>query len=188
MQWEKSVPSNSLRIAGIPVDWSSDKQVWLYLEQIVVLILLSNTRKRFPSYRCFRAQLIYYITIVVCSYQYGAEKILSLSNILQMSVIQQWELFMHTYYVRTLIKWSWQSAAQLCLWSAVYQRWRWCKYTCEITAEKNNWIALIILHRNVKVNYSKSIYELLRRKQHCQLLNSKKAIFEIRHLTDILFR
>jgi len=28
----------------------------------------------------------------------------------------------------------------------------------------------------------------LRSKQHRQLLNSKKAIFEIRHLTDILFR
>jgi len=25
MRWEKSVPSNLCRIAGIPVDWSSDK-------------------------------------------------------------------------------------------------------------------------------------------------------------------
>jgi len=31
MRWEKSVPSNSFWIAGIPVDQSSDKQVWLYL-------------------------------------------------------------------------------------------------------------------------------------------------------------
>jgi len=33
------------------------------------------------------------------------------------------------------------------------------KYTCELTAEKNDCIsvALITLHRNVKVNYTKSI-------------------------------
>jgi len=31
MPWEKSVPSNVSQIAGIPVDRSSDKQVWLYL-------------------------------------------------------------------------------------------------------------------------------------------------------------
>jgi len=32
MRWEKSVPSNLFRIAGIPVDRSCSKQVWLYLE------------------------------------------------------------------------------------------------------------------------------------------------------------
>jgi len=32
MRWEKSAPSNLFRIAGILVDRSSDKQVWLYLE------------------------------------------------------------------------------------------------------------------------------------------------------------
>jgi len=32
--------------------------------------------------------------------------------------------------------WS-QSAAQLCLWGAVYQRWRCYIYTREITSEKN---------------------------------------------------
>jgi len=39
-------------------------------------------------------------------------------------------------------------------------RWQCYKNTCEITAEKNDWvaIALMILHHNVKVNYSKSIY------------------------------
>jgi len=31
MHWEKSVPSNLFRIAGILVDRSSDKHVWLYL-------------------------------------------------------------------------------------------------------------------------------------------------------------
>jgi len=32
MSWEKSVHSNLFWIARIPVDRSSDKQVWLYLE------------------------------------------------------------------------------------------------------------------------------------------------------------
>jgi len=31
MHWEKSVPSNLFQITRIPVDRSSDKQVWLYL-------------------------------------------------------------------------------------------------------------------------------------------------------------
>jgi len=31
MRWGKSVLSNLFRIAGIPVDRRSDKQVWLYL-------------------------------------------------------------------------------------------------------------------------------------------------------------
>jgi len=31
MRWEKSVPSNLFRIAGILVDRNSDKQVWLCL-------------------------------------------------------------------------------------------------------------------------------------------------------------
>jgi len=43
MHWEKSVPSNLFRIAGILVDRSLDKQIWLYLEYIVVLISLSKT-------------------------------------------------------------------------------------------------------------------------------------------------
>jgi len=108
----------------------------------------------------FWSQHIYYITIDVYSYEHGAEKILSLSNIQQMSAIQQWELFIHTYI--HLQNQSWQSVAQLCLWSTVYQRWRCYKYTCrtcKITVEKNDWvaIALMILHRNVYVTYSKSI-------------------------------
>ena len=41
---------------------------------------------------------------------------------------------------------------------------------------------------NGKVTYSKSTQGVLRRKQHRQLLNSKKAIFDIKHLPDILFR
>jgi len=57
-------------------------------------------------------------------------------------------------------------------------RWRCYKNTCKITAEKNNWIAvaMIALHRNVKVNYSKSI-DFLRSKQHRQLLNSETGYF-----------
>jgi len=46
----------------------------------------------------------------------------------------------------------------------------------------------MILHRNVKVTYSKSTPDFLRGKQHYQLLNSKKAFFEVQRLTDILFR
>jgi len=54
-------------------------------------------QKIFPSYHCFWAQRIYYITIAVSSYEHGAEKILILSNIQQMSVVQQWEMFSQTY-------------------------------------------------------------------------------------------
>jgi len=79
--------------------------------------LVVKTHKRFPSYRCFRAQLIYYITIAVCYYECTAEKILSLSNIQQMSAIQQWELFMQTY-IHLWNRW-WQPAAQLHPWSAL---------------------------------------------------------------------
>jgi len=38
---------------------------------------------KFPSYYCFWSHRIHYITIDVCSYKHGAEKILSLSNIQQ---------------------------------------------------------------------------------------------------------
>jgi len=44
----------------------------------------------------------------------------------------------------------------------------------------------MILYRTVKVTYSKSISDFLRRK-HRQLLNSKNAIFKTQCLTDILF-
>jgi len=37
-----------------------------------------------------------------------------------------------------------RAVAQLCLWSVVYQRWQCCKYTCAITAEKNNWVAIAL--------------------------------------------
>jgi len=60
-------------------------------------LIVKTHKKKFPSYHWFRAQRIYYITIAVCSYERGAEKILSLSNILQMSIIQQWELFIRMY-------------------------------------------------------------------------------------------
>ena len=70
-----------------------NKRGLLYSELIVVLISLSKLKtpkERFPSYHCFWSQRIYYITIAVCSYEHaGAEKILSLSNIQQMSAIQQ---------------------------------------------------------------------------------------------------
>jgi len=54
MRWGKSVHSNLFRIAGIPVDRSSDKQVWLYL-QVVLISLSKHIRKKFLCYHCFRA-------------------------------------------------------------------------------------------------------------------------------------
>ena len=52
-------------------------------------LIVETRQKIFPSYHCFRAQRIYDITTAVSSYEHGAEKILSLSNIQQMSVVQQ---------------------------------------------------------------------------------------------------
>jgi len=51
-----------------------------------------------PNYHCFWSQRIYYITITVCSYEHGTEKIPNLSNIQQMSAIQQWELLSKRTY------------------------------------------------------------------------------------------
>jgi len=45
--------------------------------------------KKISKLSFLSAQRIYYITIAVCSYEYSTEKILSLSNILQMSIVQQ---------------------------------------------------------------------------------------------------
>jgi len=95
MRWEKSIPSNLFRIAGfwlIGVRTNRSDCVWGGIDLIV-----KTHKKKFPSYHWFQAQRIYYITIVVCSYECGAEKILSLLNILQMSIVQQWELFIQTY-------------------------------------------------------------------------------------------
>ena len=55
---------------------------------------------KFQNCHCFWSQCIYYITIDACSDEHCAEKILSLSNIQQMSAIQQWELFIHMYMWR----------------------------------------------------------------------------------------
>jgi len=59
-------------------------------------LIVETHKERFPNYHWFWSR-IYYIKIDVCSCEHGAEKILSLSNIQQMSAIQQWELFIHTY-------------------------------------------------------------------------------------------
>jgi len=60
------------------------------------LIVKTHT-EIFPHYNCFWSHHIYCIKIDVCSNEHGAEKILSLSNIQQMSAIQQWELFIPRY-------------------------------------------------------------------------------------------
>jgi len=57
-----------------------------------ILISLSN----FQNHHCFWSQRIYYITIDVCSYEHGADKILSLSNIQQMSAMQPVYPYVHT--------------------------------------------------------------------------------------------
>jgi len=87
-------------------------------------LIVKTHKERFLSYHCFRSQHIYYIAIAVCSYEHGAEKILSLSNIQQMETIQQWRAVYP--YVHAIHLWHrcWQSAAQLRLWSALL-RW-WC--------------------------------------------------------------
>ena len=137
--------------------WSEFGQTGLTVFVNGIDLIVKTHKKKFPSYHWFRAQHIYYITIAVCSYERGAEKILSLSNILKISIIQQWELLIQTY-----IHYKIDADNQLhnCVCGAhCLSRWRCYKYTCKITAEKNDWIAiaLIALHRNVKVNHSKSI-------------------------------
>ena len=52
--------------------------------------------KIFPGYHSFLSQLIYYITITFFSCKRSAVKICSLSDIWQMSGIQQGTLFIHT--------------------------------------------------------------------------------------------
>jgi len=65
-------------------------------------LIVKTHKKNFPSYHCFRAQRIYYITIAVCSYEYGAEKILSLSKIQQN--VSHTAMRAVYPYVHTLIK------------------------------------------------------------------------------------
>jgi len=75
-----------------------------YVPNFPIDLIVKTHTKRFPNYHCFWWQHICYITIDVWSYEHGSEKILSLLNIQQMSAIQQWKLFTHTYNVHTLIK------------------------------------------------------------------------------------
>ena len=46
---------------------------------------LKFLKKTKEASKCFQAQRIYYFTIAVCFYEYGAEKILNLSNVLHVS-------------------------------------------------------------------------------------------------------
>jgi len=77
--------------------WSEFRQTGLTVFASGIDLIVKIHKKKFPSCHWFRAQRMYYITIAVCSYKRGAEKILSLSNILKMSIVQQWELFIQTY-------------------------------------------------------------------------------------------
>jgi len=89
MRWEKSVPSNLFQIVGIPVIGVTDKHLTVFGIDSGIDLLSKHVRKKFPSYHCFQAQCIYYITVAVCSYEYGTEKMLSLSNIQLISILQQ---------------------------------------------------------------------------------------------------
>jgi len=70
--------------------------VYLRIDSGIDLIVKTQ-KEIFPNYHCLWSQRTYYIKIAVCSYEHGAEKILSLPNTQQMSPILQWELFIHTY-------------------------------------------------------------------------------------------
>ena len=89
MRWEKSVPSNLFRIAGVPVMEFGQTGLTVFGIDGGIDLIVKTHEKIFSSYNCFWAQRIYYITIAVSSYKHAAEKILSLSNIQQMSVVQQ---------------------------------------------------------------------------------------------------
>jgi len=97
MRWEKSVLNNLFRIGGFwLIGVQTNKSDWIWIS------LSKHIRKKFPSHHCFRAQRIYYIIIDVCSYQYGAEKILSLSNIQQN--VSHTAITAVYPYIHTLIK------------------------------------------------------------------------------------
>ena len=153
----KSVPSNLFRIVESPVDWSSDKQAWLYLEQIVVLTSLSKHTKDFQvivafGHSSFITSQSLFVTTNVLLKRYLACRTFSkcqpYSN--ESCLCKR----TYTYEIDD------DNQLHHCIRGArCLSRWRCYKYTCKITAEKNNWIAiaLITLHHYVKVNYSKSI-------------------------------
>jgi len=65
---------------------------------MVLISLLKHTKISKLSLLLVTAHLLHHNQcFIVCSFEHGAEKILRLSNIQQMSAIQQWELFIHTY-------------------------------------------------------------------------------------------
>ena len=60
--------------AGIPVNRSSDKWgLTVFGIDSGTDLIVKTHQKIFPSYHCFQAQRIYYITIAVSSYEHGAE-------------------------------------------------------------------------------------------------------------------
>ena len=159
-------------------------------------LIVKSIRKKFPSCHCFRAQRIYYITVALSSYEYGAEKIPSLSNTQQMPVVQQWKLFIRTY----IHLWNrcWQPAAQLRLWSALSIKMA----VSQIYLQKHSGEEQLNCNcSDYFASYCRSELTpknvLCPRNQYrtscaannivnCLIL--QKAIFEIRRLTDILLR
>jgi len=148
--------------AGIPVNHSSDKWgLTVFGKDSGIDLIVKAHQKMFPSYHCFWAQRIYCIKIAVSSYEHGTEKILSLSNIQQMSVVQQWEM-LHTYTLSVVksYKINVENHLHNCVCGArCLSRWQCYKYTYNVTVEKNGWIAIARspLHRNAKVKNLKLI-------------------------------
>jgi len=111
-------------------------------------------------------------TIAVCSIEHGAEKILHLWNIQQMSAIEQWELFIDTYTCKINANNQLHNCVcgELCIKMVVLKIY--LQNNCG--KERSSPNCFDDLYRNAKVNYSKPISKnFLHSKQHRQLLNSE---------------
>jgi len=70
-------------------------------------------------------------------------------------------------YIHALIKLMLTISCTTASVERCLSNWQYYEYTCKITAEKD-WaaIVLMILHRHVKVHYSKSIQDFFSSKRH----------------------
>jgi len=154
---------------------------------MVLISLPKQIRKKFPSYHCFRhnafitSQSLFVPTNMVLKKYLAYRTFCKCQSHSNESCLSKRT---YTYKIDA------DNQLHNCVCGArCLSRWRCYKFPCKITGDKTDWIAIALtLHRNVKVNYSRSTEDFLHSKQHRQLLNSKKAIFEIWRLTDILFR
>jgi len=136
MHWEKSVPSNLFRIAGIPVNRSSDKRGLSVfgIDSGIDLIQLSK-HIRFPSYHCLWALHIYYtksfVPMNMVLKTYLACRTFSKCQ----SYNNENYLSKHTYTYKI----DADNQLHNCICGArCLSRWGFSKYTCKITAGKND--------------------------------------------------